>query len=140
MALTVESWPIMRPSQLKALQAKSKRLHVQMITPHHAGESFVVIVGSRSNAALNRVVTVRFLPDGTIHARCTCQWAEHGGIACSHVIAALNKLAERKQRRLSYWLTHEEAHRQKKALFQLTGEQSSDFVWITSRSAEQHAA
>ena len=130
----------MRPSQLKALQARSKRLRAQMIMPHHDGESFVVIVESRTNAALNRVVTVRFMPDGTIHARCTCQWAEHGGIACSHVIAALNKLAERKQRRLSYWLTREEAHRQKKALFQLAGERSAEFVWITSRAADRHAA
>ena len=138
--MTAESWLMMRPSQLKVLQAKSKRLHAQMITSHHEEKAFVMIVGSRSNAALNRVVTVRFQPDGTIYARCTCQWAEHGGIACSHVIAALNKLAEHKQRRLSYWLTSEEAHRQKKALFQLTGDQASDLVWITSRSANQHAA
>src|SRR5271165_2877769 len=124
----------MRPIQLKTLQAQSKRLQAQLIKPQKAGESFVVVVGSRSNAVLNRVVTVRFLRDGTVHARCTCEWAEHGGIACSHVIAALNKLAERKQRRLSYWLTREEAHRQKKALFQLTGERPADYIWITSRA------
>jgi hypothetical protein len=130
----------MRPSHLKALQAKSKRLKAQVLRPHQAGESFVVIVGSRSNTVLNQVVTVRFLRNGTIYARCTCQWAKHGGIACSHVLAALNVLAQEKKRRLSYWLTPEEARRQKKALFQLAGECSPDFVWITSRPADDHAA
>ena len=130
----------MRPRQLKVLQAKSKALQAQIIKSAHASEAFVIVVGSGSRGVLNRIVTVRFLQDGTINARCTCQWAEHGGIACCHVIAALNKLAERKQRRLSYWLTAEEAQRQKKALFQLAGEHSTDAVWITSRGADRRTA
>ena len=130
----------MRPRQLKVLQAKSKALQAQVIKPAHTTEAFVIVVGSGSMGVLNRIVTVRFLRDGTINARCTCQWAEHGGIACSHVIAALNKLAERKHRRLSYWLTPEEAYRQKKALFQLSGEHSSDAIWITSRPAVRRSA
>ena len=130
----------MRPRQLKVLQAKSKALQAQVIKPANAYEAFVIVVGSGSSGALNRVVTVRFLADGTIKARCTCQWAEHGGIACCHVIAALNTLAARKQRRLSYWLTPEEAHRQKKAVFQLADEQSSDSIWITSRAADRRSA
>lgn len=130
----------MRPRQLKALQTKSRALRAQVIRPAHATEAFVIVVNSGSTDSLNHLVTVRFGQDGAIRARCTCPWAEHGGIACCHVIAALNKLAERKHRRLSYWLTPEEAHRQKKALFHLSGDYSSEAVWITSRSAASHSA
>src|SRR5215217_7945913 len=98
----------MKPRQLKLLQNKSKKLDVRVIRPDENGV-FVVVVGSRSNAVLNRIVTVKFNEDDTIVARCTCMWAQHGGMACSHVIAALSKLAERKQRMLRFWATPEEA-------------------------------
>lgn len=129
----------MRPIQLKSLQAKSRNLIVRVIKPENKGESFVAIVTSQSSMALNRVVTIKFHRDGTINARCTCQWAEHGGIACCHVIAALTKLAARKHRKLSFWLTPEEAMRQKQHVFQLRGG-FEDNIYITSRRADKQIA
>jgi uncharacterized Zn finger protein len=125
----------MKPTQLKALQSKSKRLLVRVIRLTEEGDTFFVVVGSRSAATLNRVVTVQFKPDDTIIARCTCPWAEHGGVACSHVIAALSKLAARKRRALRFWATPEEAQRQKHSVFQLVGPRPDENIWITSRAA-----
>ena len=130
----------MRPSQLKSLQAKSRRLVVRVIRPETRDDAFVAIVSSQSSMALNRVVTIKFNRDGSINARCTCQWAEHGGIACCHVIAALSKLAARKHRKLSFWLTPEEALRQKQSVFQLRGGGFEDKIWITSRRVDKQAA
>src|SRR5450631_2532335 len=98
----------MRPKHIKFLQAKGKKLLTRVIPPVEAGDPYVVIVSSNSSRALNRVVTVYFEPNGTINARCTCNWAQHGGIACCHVIAALTRLAAMKKRSLSFWLTREE--------------------------------
>ena len=123
----------MRPKRLKALQARSRRMSVRLIRPEHPEDAYVAIVSSNSSLALNRVVTIKFKHDGTIQARCTCQWAEFGGIACCHVIAALSKLAERKSRKLSFWLTPEDAHRQKQSLFRLTSGLRDDNIWITSK-------
>jgi uncharacterized Zn finger protein len=110
-------------------------MFVRIIRPEQPGDAYVAVVGSNSSSALNRVVTIKFNRNGTIQARCTCRWAEFGGIACCHVIAALSRLAERKSRKLSFWLTPEEAHRQKQSLFRLTSGQRNDNVWITSRRA-----
>jgi uncharacterized Zn finger protein len=124
----------MKPRQLKLLQTKSKQLDVRVIRPDDNG-LFVVVVGSRSNTVLNRIVTIKFNDDDTIVARCTCAWAQHGGMACSHVIAALSKLAARKQRALRFWSTPEEARRQKHSTFELLGGRRDDHIWITSRGA-----
>ncbi len=123
----------MKPTRIKELQARSKHLLVRVIDPVAPGEPYVLIVNSGTTTTLNRVVTVKFERNGSITARCTCKWAEHGGVACTHVIAALNKLAERKDRALSFWLNQEDAHRQKRGVFRLTGERIGDQVWITSR-------
>ncbi|MEP7289930.1 MAG: SWIM zinc finger family protein [Chloroflexota bacterium] len=125
----------MKPRQLKALQAKSKRLTAHAIQADRRENAFIVIVGSGTSSTFNHIVTVKFNKDGTIAARCTCPWAEHGGIACSHVIAALSKLAALKHRALSFWLTPEEAARQKRSVFQLTSGTAKEEVWITSREA-----
>jgi hypothetical protein len=122
----------MKPKKIKELQARSKRLSVRIFDPINPGDPYAMIVSSGTWRTLNRIVTVKFEDDGTINARCTCRWAQFGGTACSHVIAALQKLAERKQRKLSFWLTAEEAYRQKQALFRLKN--GNDEIWITSRS------
>ncbi len=126
----------MKPKQIKALQNRSKNLVVRVIDPVKPGEPYIVIVGSGTSASFNRIVTIHFDPDGHIHARCTCKWAEHGGVGCSHVLAALNALAARKHRALSFWLTPEEAQRQKQRVFRLTDGRREDHgenLWITSR-------
>jgi hypothetical protein len=129
----------MKPTQIKMIQARSKRLAVRIINPQYAGDPFVMIVGSRSNSTLNHIVTVKFERGGGINARCTCPWAEHGGMACSHVIAALSRLAARKHRALSFWLTPEDARRQKQMLFRLSSGPGEN-VWITSRRPAAHRA
>ncbi|HLY25844.1 MAG TPA: SWIM zinc finger family protein [Aggregatilineales bacterium] len=123
----------MRPNRIKALQAKGKRLSARII--RHTHNSYVVLVGSSSTATLNFIVSVDFHNNGQISARCTCKWAEHGGIACSHVLAALTKLASTKQRALSFWLTPEEAKRQRQSVFSLR--LGKDNVYITSRPAPE---
>jgi hypothetical protein len=121
----------MRPKRIKFLQTRSKELPTVVIDPVEKGDPYVVVVGSRTNRYLNRVVTVTFEPDGAVNARCTCQWARSGGTGCVHVIAALQKLASRKQRSLSFWLSPEEAKRQKQHVIKLRG--VDEDIWITSR-------
>jgi hypothetical protein len=130
----------MKPTQIKALQGRAKNLDARILSPQRVGDPFVAIVSSGSASTLNRVVTIRFSQSGDIHARCTCRWAQHGGMACSHVIAALTKLAERKGRKLSFWLTPEDAARQKQRVFELRGDYL-DRIYVTSRTLNMnHAA
>jgi hypothetical protein len=121
----------MKPVNLKVLQAKSKVLIVRVFEPARASDPYTAIVESSSQSTFNQVVTIRFTPNGEIRARCTCTWARYGGVACVHVIASLNKLAERKGRDLSFWGSQAEARRQKQRVFKLVSE--SGEVWITSR-------
>ncbi len=123
----------MRPKHIKNLQSRSKNLTARVIDPVEKGDPYVVIVTSASNPYLNRIVTVHFKSDGTVNARCTCRWARFGGLACIHVIAALRKLASRKHRVLSFWLTPDAAQRQKHHLSGLTGSGKDEPIWITSR-------
>lgn len=120
-----------KPTQIKALQAKSKRLTAYVLKQQR--DAHVVLVASSSNPALSFVVMIQFGENDTVHARCTCEWARHGGVACSHVICALSKLASTKKRVLSFWLTPEAAQRQKQALFRLNA--GKENIWITSRAA-----
>ena len=122
-----------KPTRIKALQAKSKRLIAYVLRQQQAGDPHVVLVASSSNPAMSFIVAIKFDEDGTVHARCTCEWARHGGVACSHVIAALSKLASTKKRALSFWLTSEEAQRQKQTLFRLNA--GNEDIWSTSRAA-----
>jgi hypothetical protein len=121
----------MKPREIKAIQAKSQKLEARVLKRADNREPYTIIVGSSSTDTFNFIVTVKFVDNGSIHARCTCAWAEHGGIACCHVIAALSKLAALKHRTLSFWLTPEDARRQKQSLFTLRG--GKDHIWITSR-------
>jgi hypothetical protein len=118
----------MMPKNLQQLRERSKHLNATVL---NAG---TVIVSSESNPTANHIITVHYGSDGFIHARCTCPWAQNGGVACSHVMAALEKLAEFKGRKLSFWHSRAEAERQKKRIFHI-GDGGSDSVWVTSRTA-----
>lgn len=118
----------MKPKNLRNLQDRARDLRAIPLNPH------TIIVESTSSPLANHVVTVEYDSEGTIHARCTCPWALNGGVACSHVIAALESLAERRGRRLSFWSEQDEAQRQKRRMFYLRGARLlEDGVWITSR-------
>lgn len=118
----------MKPKNIKALHNQSRELSVRPISKD------LFLVESRSNPRGQYIVTVRFSGEETVHARCTCPWAAHHGIACSHVLAVLDQLASIKDRRLSFWVNAEDAKRQKHRTFLLAG-RGDDGVWITSRSA-----
>ena len=120
----------MKPRHLKLLHQKAKRLKTIII------DSNTVLVQSQKTP--NHIVTLRPRRDGRIEAHCTCAWALHGGIACSHVLAALTVLAAQKKRQVSFWLTPEEAQRQRHHILQVTGEKGSS-IWLTSRSEKRTA-
>ncbi len=68
----------MRPVNIKELQAKSKELNVRLFDPARSDDPYTAIVTSKSNGALNQIVTIRFERNGQINARCTCTWASPG--------------------------------------------------------------
>lgn len=117
----------MIPTNIKKLQKQAKDLHAYVVDAH------TVVVESRSTPTANHVVTVQYGSDHTIHARCTCPWASNGSIGCSHVMAALDALAELKGRKLSFWGSAADAERQKQKAFVLKG--YGQDLWITSRNA-----
>jgi hypothetical protein len=122
----------MIPTNIKGLQNRSRRLRARRV------DRQTLVVESASNPAANHVVMVRFYPDGTLRARCTCPWAHNRGVACVHVMAALEYLAARKNRTLSFWPSRTDAARQKHRMFYLRGTSGggdNDGVWITSRPA-----
>ncbi len=120
----------MKPKNIKRIQSRSRDLKARVINAH------LVIVGSTTTATANHVVTVDYESDGKIHARCTCEWAIRGGIGCSHTLAALEALAAKRGRILSFWANRDQARRQKRRLFQLVGQRDpDDGIWITSRAA-----
>ena len=118
------------PKNIKKLQEKSRDLQARRV------DRYTYVVESISNPNANHVVTIQFDQDGrTIHARCTCPWATFHGIACSHVLAALEYMAAHKDRTLSFWEDEPSARRQKHRIFRLIGERPDEGIWITSRSA-----
>ena len=119
----------MNPKEIKKLQARSRGLRAKAVSPS------VVSVVSRSQPAAQHFVTVDWMGDGTIRARCTCPWGMNGGVCCSHVMAALNLLAARKQRVISFWPDRDEAERQKHRLLRLVGHTAEDELYLTTRPA-----
>jgi hypothetical protein len=118
----------MKPKNIKRLQAQGKTLHANIVNPH------TLVVESTSAPTANHIVTVTYHADGTLHARCTCPWAINGGVACSHVIAALERLANTRGRTLSFWVDRKAAERQKQRVLYLEGQRDNEGVWITSRN------
>jgi uncharacterized Zn finger protein len=118
------------PSNIKELQNKSRDLQARRV------DSQTYVVASTTSPTAHHVVTIHFDKAGReFKARCTCAWAEHNGIACSHVLAALEYMASLKRRTLSFWTDEEAARRQRHRLFHLVGGNPKEAVWITSRSA-----
>jgi len=119
----------MKPTEIKKLQARSRRMTVRLVAPN------TFVVTSRSNPYAHHIVTIETRRDNVIAARCTCPWAQNGGVGCSHVMAALNFLAARKNRVISFWGDEEEARRQKNRILKLAGLGRDDALFITSRPA-----
>ena len=118
----------MKPTNLRKLYAQSKDLKARVLNAH------TVAVTSLTNATANHIVTVEYCADGSIEARCTCPWAIYGGVACTHVMAALEALAKKRGKRLSFWHSQEEAKRQRRRVFCLRDQEAkTDGIWITSR-------
>jgi uncharacterized Zn finger protein len=115
-----------KPVHLKRLQARSKRLTVRRV----ARDTYVC--ASKSRPSLQHVVTVGWQQNESIHARCTCPWSVYGGFGCVHVMAVLRTIAERQNKRISFWSTHEEAERQRHRVLRLTGDGWEE-IFITSR-------
>lgn len=121
----------MKPTNIKHLQVRARQLQAHII------DRRTIAVASTTTPSANHIVTLDYDSEGTIRAHCTCPWALNGGIACSHVLAALDALAARRGRALSFWNSRAEARRQKHRTFRLAGNTSTDEdgLWITSRSA-----
>ena len=98
---------------IKRLQAASRRLSAIPRDPER--RRYLVESASRSG----RYYDVALQPDG-LSGHCTCQWAQHGGINCKHVLAALRaEYAGRGE--LSFWPSRDAARRQHRRV--LPGEQ-----------------
>ncbi|MGJ3240634.1 MAG: SWIM zinc finger family protein [Anaerolineae bacterium] len=121
------------PKHIKDLQDASRDLQVRRV------DRLTYVVESRSQPNALHTVTVTFDNDGrTVQARCTCAWANFNGIACAHVLATLEYMAEQKARTLSFWQDETSARRQKHRLFKLVSPRHAEdepLIWITSRSA-----
>ena len=98
---------------VKGLQKKSRRLEVKATKDPH-------VVAVKSGSQENVWYMVRFNRDFT-EATCTCPWAQKGGKNCSHVMAAIRYLARLKGHRVSFWLSEEDARRQKRRIVNLAG-------------------
>lgn len=90
--------------RIKALQDASRQLIVIPRDPAHG--RYLVESASQSGQHYE----VALLPH-ELAGHCTCPWAQHGGINCKHVLAALR--AEYEPRgALSFWPTRDAARRQ----------------------------
>lgn len=121
----------MKPINIKQLQRESRQLSVQHHAPGH------IIVGSGSEAGKHHTVEYQFAEDGkTVYASCSCPWGQHQGIGCSHMMAAMEFLANSKGRTLSFWPSVDDAERQNQRMFYLTTPTTPEQgLWITSRGA-----
>lgn len=120
----------MKPTEIKKLQRRSRNLRVRRVAPN------TLVVTSKTNPYAHHIVTLETEGDGTIRARCTCPWAQNGGYGCSHVMAALNFLATRQQRAISFWSDLEEAKKQRHRILRLAGYGPDGDIFITSRPAD----
>ncbi|GAB4201938.1 MAG: hypothetical protein OHK0022_24510 [Roseiflexaceae bacterium] len=90
--------------RVKQIQGASRSLHVIPLEPEH-GE-YLVESASRPGQVYH--VT---LDQERLGGRCTCPWAEHGGINCKHVLAALRE-HHASSGTLSFWPSPTAARRQ----------------------------
>ncbi len=123
----------MIPKYIKKLQSESRTLRARRV------DAQTVIVESETHPESYYEVTVKFNDAGVVYATCTCEWAKHNGVGCSHVLAALEYLAGLKARTLSFWLDENDARRQKHRTFTLIGDNQHNRIWITSRNSPDAA-
>lgn len=99
--------PIQNPRnvvQVKQIQQASRRLRVVPIN----AEKGLYHVSSSQNSQMFYEVQ---LDQHNLRGSCSCAWAQHGGINCKHVLAALQS-AYADMGQLSFWANEEEAERQ----------------------------
>lgn len=89
---------------IKQLQAASRRLAVIPRDPER--RRYLVESASQSGQFYEIA-----LQRDELAGHCTCQWSQHGGINCKHVLAALRAEYE-PWGALSFWPTPEAARRQ----------------------------
>jgi uncharacterized Zn finger protein len=118
----------MLPQNIKRGQKVSNRLTVTKV----AKNTFVVC--SETDFSKHYTVNIYYFGGDTIGAACDCEFGNHGGVGCKHVMAALSELSKGKGRILSFWKTEEEALQQKRRVLRLTGKSGmGDTIYITSR-------
>ncbi len=108
---------------VKKLQQASRRLEV---IPHDPEHGVYLVTSAIRPDVYYEVVLDPDRPAG----RCTCPWAQYGGINCKHVLAAL-QTRYAAQGRLSFWRSPNAARRQHRRL--LIGDQ----LYITLRPRVQ---
>jgi uncharacterized Zn finger protein len=104
---------------LKQLQQASKKLEVSLLDP----ETNTYLVASASRPGFFHEVTIDW--DGT-EGLCDCPWAQHGGVNCKHVLAAL-RYHHSEQGNVSFWRSAAAARRQHRPM--LVG----DSMYLTIR-------
>jgi hypothetical protein len=117
----------MLPKHIKQIQRRAHRLNVRQVGRQ------TIMVDSATEAPGRHAVTIRYDGSGNITAYCTCNWSNHNGVACSHVMAALDMIASKKGKALSFWLTEDDARRQRHKRFFLSRGGEAEGVWVTSR-------
>ena len=90
--------------QVKSLQRASSRLEVVPRNPARGR----YLVSSASQPGVFYAVD---LDPAALTGRCTCQWGQHGGVNCKHVMAAL-RAHYTGLGQLSFWRTLQDARRQ----------------------------
>jgi hypothetical protein len=121
---------VKKPTNIKQLQRESRTLVCTL-----TGPSTIAVSSSRDPRTVYRV-HFDFVDDEKVYATCDCPWGHFQGVGCSHVMAAMEYLANLKNRTLSFWSTQDEAERQNKKTFFLTKpDDESEGLWITSRGA-----
>lgn len=108
---------------LKQLQRASRDLTVIAIDQ----EQRRYLVGSAHNSEHQYQVT---LDADTATGQCTCPWAQHGGINCKHVLAALRE-HHAGQGALSFWKTPSDARRQHRHTLE------GDGLYVTLRPSQR---
>lgn len=104
---------------IKKLQRASRHLDV---IPYDPERGIYVVESATRPGKYYEVVLDRAAPAG----QCTCPWAQHGGVNCKHVLAAL-RLHYASQGTISFWRTHTDARRQHRRLLQGNG------IYVTLR-------
>lgn len=99
--------------RLKALQRASRSLDVIPLTS--ADERYHVASGTTPG----RYYEVTIDP-ATLEARCSCPWAEYGGVNCKHVLAVL-RARYASEGSLSFWQRRQDARRQHRKLIEADG-------------------